>query len=1230
MAWRLRLARDKKSPAKDSEATVSAAPTPAPPQRESPPNSTDTERPPPKRTVATRGAGIAIDSLRQKLLDMYGERVPRDAFATQAIQLMHTAVGAVAAAFLAYDKRRDRLVLVAAIGLSDDACEALGGGPGVPGWEIPLRGLANRRISVIEAAHQNPFVPRPLVEVSPRRLTIASLPFFHGFTPVGVLVLFADKPHAFGDTQLQAVGQALKVCGLAFAELPRSAESSSVVAGRVTAGAPEAATHPTDANAERQHAADAQEIARLRTAFDEALWQHAKELAETRRAASETLQVERAEVAALGAKLAEAVEERDRFATQLAQIRAELATLSDTRDALDMRSAEATRLNEALTKATAELERTTLRLAELQRTHADLVVASDTAQRQHAEQARNHSGERERDAATIAVLRQRIEELDSDHARLRKASEALQAAHDRLRDQLGTVQERAATLESQVHETAAARAALAAELTELRAAADAASQHATDADHTAARLRQQLAEQTAALSSERDALRRELAHAAAAADDLRATLAVMRAERDAGTANASAGAQRLAQLEEQLTRIRAEHAADASTAQQEREQLVAELEHWRERELAWTANLAQARAQAEAIATERTRLADALATLEQSHGRSVDQTSRQLRTAEQALETLRGQHRELEHRYTALETAAVAVQAERDQLSTLYGNLRAEHQQGVARWDDDLKTRDRQIAALQAQLDTAQTQHQSVVGETSSQAKRLKKERDAAEAARKQAEQALADHAARLQAIEKELATTAATQAATQLELTQTATRYERDAAELRRQLADAQTALEAARREHQSTAAEHAASAETVVGLQQDLATLRAELESAADTLSRQRRESESTRTELSGAAQRLTKYEDDLAALRAQLNEQLASAERERGTHREEIVRLTAEWESERTALQNRSEELEHEIAQSRSEHLRLAEALAADDGEPALEIERHVIPGVDDSAADLAADRVEPVETVSNTVAVVDGELGPAMVTELTHAGFDAVACEPTEAAVDQLVGESLGAVAINVLAGTNGWQLVRHLRSQAATSSVPLLLYAKLNDANGFYFGPADCVLWPSEPQRLLDALARLKPRAKRVLAMSTDIDIVATVREQLTGAGLSAAVMLDGKQALDLLPSVRPDAVVLHVSPACNDVFRTIAGLRAANGAAPLPIVFLLDREPTARDATFLVGGARTLVNKGTFGGPTLIEALTPMLPATNAPAAEGPVRARVRPAETLASDGWVG
>ena len=86
-------------------------------------------------------------------------------------------------------------------------------------------------------------------------------------------------------------------------------------------------------------------------------------------------------------------------------------------------------------------------------------------------------------------------------------------------------------------------------------------------------------------------------------------------------------------------------------------------------------------------------------------------------------------------------------------------------------------------------------------------------------------------------------------------------------------------------------------------------------------------------------------------------------------------------------------------------------------------------------------------------------------------------------------------------------------------------------------------------------------------------------------------------MLDGRQALDLVPTIRPEAAILHLSPSCVDVFRAIAGLRTADAARDIPILFLLDAEPQPREEAFLTAGVRMLTGRGALAPDALVDKL---------------------------------
>src|SRR5579862_1179214 len=183
---------------------------------------------PPPSAEAVRLAGLG-----NRFVELFARKLSRQDLAAEIARLIATATRAKGAAILGFDARRDRLLLLGEDGLSKDARAALGAG-GECTWDIPLRGLRNRRISVIAAAHQNPFVPRGLVAMSPGGVAIACMPIYNDAEPIGVLLLLATGHRAFPDAQLQLVSQALRVCARALRDHD-SAVPRADVAARDTA-----------------------------------------------------------------------------------------------------------------------------------------------------------------------------------------------------------------------------------------------------------------------------------------------------------------------------------------------------------------------------------------------------------------------------------------------------------------------------------------------------------------------------------------------------------------------------------------------------------------------------------------------------------------------------------------------------------------------------------------------------------------------------------------------------------------------------------------------------------------------------------------------------------------------------------------------------------------------------------------------------------------------------------
>jgi chromosome segregation ATPase/CheY-like chemotaxis protein len=405
------------------------------------------------------------------------------------------------------------------------------------------------------------------------------------------------------------------------------------------------------------------------------------------------------------------------------------------------------------------------------------------------------------------------------------------------------------------------------------------------------------------------------------------------------------------------------------------------------------------------------------------------------------------------------------------------------------------------------------------------------------------------------------------------------------------------------------------------------EMSAERARLESVAEQLNSERREL-GGRLDASGqearavaearaaAETRAARLETELRALRenelAAAREALAAESEARRAGEAEAAAASARQGEELAALRDEltatrqtQERLAQQLAekdlllQSAEENLGALELVAdeTDDDDTVLAIERDAAPAREVSEdADLITDVEAAV--VSGELILLDGEASAELAArKLAEFGHRVSALTPSTEAADGLKQRSVAAAAVNLVA-PGAWSTLRHLRNGSGIPRMPLVAYALAESANkGFWLGPVDFAILPVAQLELAPLLNRLVPRVKRVLAMSNDIDVMSDVRTQLTGAGVSTAVVLDGRQALDLVPTIRPEAAVLHLSPSCVDVFRAIAGLRAADSARDIPILFLLDEEAQPREEAFLTAGVRMLTGRGALQPEALVDAL---------------------------------
>ncbi len=1095
---------------------------------------------------------LEMAGLGNRFLSLLGRKWSRRAFAVEMAKLVAQATRAKATVILGYQRRGGTLVLLADNGLPEEARAALAGGT-QGAWDIPLRGLQNRRISVIEAAHQNPFVPRALTKSWPGGLCIVSLPVYYDYEPVGVVLLFAARARAFPDTQLQTLSQALRVCGRGLRERELPGPRAAVPAGEMPAPSADAASEPAPEAADSVSQASKRAAPALHLVEAQPSEQPAgAPLSEAQRVeqdlarAQAEMQRRNEAVRSLTTAMRALRTERDRLAQQLTELQ-----YLRTTETTDLRT-QMGQIEERLLAAESERVRYQ-RSAEAKRVRAEEAVKALEAERDGLlDRLRsleaNDRDTRELLAAARAehdVLASRNTALASDLQLSREELEQAGAVHDRARTDLESERDqwhtRADASEARLSEqteaivvlrqdldrAVQAREFVAAELARARAEAE---QVATATAELRARLTQAEVEGAAAGAENarlREALDETQSGLVARIDELQAALRERQSEleRSATQHQKSAAAQE--DLARQLTASRAQLEERAATLAAAQEQLAAQ-----ER------TLAQREEQRIALQAQ----------FESSVSKRVH--------AEQALESARADT-------AALTQTTLALRAQITEEQALLARLRHEREEAghaESTWQDTAVSLRSDVTQLTSQLEQARTQHQQAI--------------EAAE-----------DERARLQAKLQQL-----THDAQDRESQRAAAVA--DAAAQREALTQVQAAFLEANSERQQLSTQ-------MRQLTADLKASRREI----DQLAKQAAERES---QLEAAAAQGRQLQEVILQAEARAAGATAQSEELRQTVRDAVERL----EKERLG---RAAEIESLLAESTipitepmvgtspaGTDTDTPEPMPAEEIEPSREeplvIERSAPLATAAAEAVEVSEPAEP-EPVTQPAAASIGELvlldqgttGDQARAALEAAGFEVSAMAPGDATVDELARRKLKCIMLNLAAGPVAWNTLKLLRERLATRNVPVLAYVMAPNAQmGFCFGRTDFALWPLEPGRLIERLGRLRPKLQRLLAITADVDGMGRLRESLTRAKISTSIVLDAKQVLDFATMVDPEAALLHLSPSCPSSARAILTMRANSATRDLPMLVLLDKPATADEEAFLSQASQLLLGKPGF------------------------------------------
>jgi signal transduction histidine kinase/CheY-like chemotaxis protein len=232
--------------------------------------------------------------------------------------------------------------------------------------------------------------------------------------------------------------------------------------------------------------------------------------------------------------------------------------------------------------------------------------------------------------------------------------------------------------------------------------------------------------------------------------------------------------------------------------------------------------------------------------------------------------------------------------------------------------------------------------------------------------------------------------------------------------------------------------------------------------------------------------------------------------------------------------------------------------------------------------------------PAPASSPLVLVVDDEKATRelIARGLHKEGFRVLAAASGDEALRLAREKRPDAISLDVLMpGMDGWTVLRALKGDPLTSSIPVVMVSMLDDQDiGYALGAADYLTKPFDREKLVLALRRFRQSSspRPVLVVEDDPATREVVRRALERDGWIVSEAENGRRALESLAHAVPDLIVLDLMMPEMDGFEFVAELRRSEAGRRIPVVVVTAKEITAEDRQRLNGQVRRIFHKGSF------------------------------------------
>ena len=174
---------------------------------------------------------------------------------------------------------------------------------------------------------------------------------------------------------------------------------------------------------------------------------------------------------------------------------------------------------------------------------------------------------------------------------------------------------------------------------------------------------------------------------------------------------------------------------------------------------------------------------------------------------------------------------------------------------------------------------------------------------------------------------------------------------------------------------------------------------------------------------------------------------------------------------------------------------------------------------------------------------------------------------------------------------MMPGMDGWTVLARLKADATLAQIPVIIVTIVDRREmGFALGASDYVTKPIDSDRLTQLLR--KYRCQRppcpILLVEDDVATRDMVRRTLEKSGWTVVEADNGRVALDRVPDVKPQLIILDLMMPEMDGFEFLEELRRDETMANVPIIVVTAKDLTEQDRQRLNGRVKQVLQKGPY------------------------------------------